>query len=136
MTFQELRHPERVLAMTLQTHAKGFQTLQKEPGIEGRGRRANVAKQLHTSLNDVRERSQGRCIANTVIRRIRVDQIREASTGSPIELPTIDNHAANRSPMTTDKFGGGVDHNISAMLEGLDQIGRWQRIIEDQRQSV
>ena len=45
----------------------------------------------------------------------------------------FDDDAANRIAVATEKFGDGMDNNVCAMLERLDQIGSCQRIIDDQR---
>ena len=110
--------------------------LQEEPGIEWRGRCPQVAQELHASLDDIRQWSDRVCIADAVIRWIRLDQAREASTGLPIELPAIDDHAADRCAMPTNKLGRRVKHDIRAMLEWLDEIRRRERVIDDERQTI
>src|SRR5579875_2495502 len=50
MRLQELRHAQRVLAMPLHAQRQRLQTLQEQPGVEGRGSRADVTQKLHTSL--------------------------------------------------------------------------------------
>ena len=38
--------------------------------------------------------------------------------------------------MTADELGGGVDHNVCAMLNGTNPIGRAKGIVNHQRQSM
>ena len=38
--------------------------------------------------------------------------------------------------MTADELGGGVDHNVRAVLNGADQIGRPEGVVDDQGQAV
>ena len=38
--------------------------------------------------------------------------------------------------MATDELGGGVNDYVSAVLNGTDQIGRAEGVVDDQRQAV
>ena len=38
--------------------------------------------------------------------------------------------------MAADELGGGVDHDVRAVLDGTDQVGRAEGVVDDQGQAV
>ncbi len=70
-----------------------------------------------------------------MIRRIGLNKTREAPIG-PVELAAIHDDTANRCAMAADELGSRMYHDIGTMLEWLDQVRCWQRIVYHQRYSV
>ena len=61
---------------------------------------------------------------------------RVIAVGLPVELAGVHDDAAQCGTVAADELGGGVEHNISAVLNRADQIGRAEGIVDDQRQTV
>src|SRR5712691_882988 len=96
MPFEELRNPQCVLAMSLHAQWQRLQPLQEEPGIERGDGRSQVAQQLHPRLDNIGQRPQCLDIAYSMIRWIRLGQLREAPTRRPIKFAAIDDNTADR----------------------------------------
>ncbi len=135
MSFQELGDAQRVLAVPLHAQRQRLQPLQEEPAIQGSYRGSQVTQKLHTRLDDVGQWAEGLDKAQAVVRGIGLDQPGEPSI-RPVEIAAIHDHASDGRAVTTDELGGRVDDDIASMLEGLHQVRRGQRVIQDQGYAV
>ena len=109
--------------------------MQEEPVIERRCCCADVAHQLHTCFNDVRQGAEGLDVAQTVIGGVWFHESWKTSL-CPVELTSINDDAANGCAVTADELGGGVNNYIGSMLKGLHQVRCGQRIIDHERNAV
>ena len=55
---------------------------------------------------------------------------RKLTGGLPVELAGIHHDAAERRAMAADELSGGMQHDICAMLNGPDQIGRAKGVVD------
>ena len=55
---------------------------------------------------------------------------------SPVKASAVHNDPAYRGSVSADEFGGGMDHDISAILNGAYQIRGCKGIIDYQRDLV
>lgn len=67
-----------------------------------------------------------------MIAGIRLGELRKPSGGLPVEGAAVYDDAAQGGAVSADKFGSRVNHNIRAMLNGPDQIGGAEGVIDDQ----
>ena len=54
----------------------------------------------------------------------------------PVEGASVDDDAADRIAVAADELGQRVHHDVRAVLDRPHQIGRGQRVVDDQRQAV
>ena len=55
---------------------------------------------------------------------------------SPRELAAVNDGASHGCAMAAHVFGQGVHHDICTMLDRAQQIGAWDRVINDQWDAV
>src|SRR5947209_20223436 len=65
-----------------------------------------------------------------MIRGVWLSERRETSTCCPVKLATVNDDTTDRGTMATNELGGGVDDDICAVLERLNQVWCRERIIE------
>src|SRR5207302_128141 len=53
-----------------------------------------------------------------------------------VKFAAIDDDAANRGTMSTDKLGGRVHNDIGTVLQRLYQVGCRQCVVDNERQTV
>lgn len=58
------------------------------------------------------------------------------AAGLPVELAAVHDDAAQRGAVAADELGSGVDDDVSAMLDGTDQVRGAEGVINDQRQAM
>ena len=58
------------------------------------------------------------------------------AAGLPVELAAVHDDAAQRGAVAADELGSGVDDDVSAMLDGTDQVRGAEGVINDQRQTM
>ncbi len=90
---------------------------------------------FHARFHDVGEIAEGLVEADAVVAFARFQELREAAA-IPRKAAAIDNEAADRRPMTADKLGGRMHHDIGAMFDGTAQVRRRKRVVDHQRQIV
>src|SRR5579872_2310775 len=121
--------------MPLHAQWQRLQSLQEEPGVERCRSRTKVTQQLHTRLDDISNGAKCLDVTQTMIRRIRLDKTWELSI-RPVKLTTIHDHTSNRGAMPTNKLGCGMNNDVSTMLERLQQVGRREGVVYNERQPV
>ena len=70
-----------------------------------------------------------------VIGRFGLRQAGKLVRGRPVELSAVDHDATGHRAVAGHVFGQAVHDQRGAKLDGLAQIGRGQRIVDDQRQA-
>ena len=105
--------------MALDAQRQGLDPLQREEGVEGRERRAEIAQQGRARLDDIGdgpERLDRLHPDRAVIARVRRIE-RRLALGEllPIEIAAVDDGAADRRAMAADIFGRRIDDDRRAM---------------------
>ena len=67
---------------------------------------------------------------------IRLREGGELAAGLPVKLAGVNNDAAQRGAVAADELGGGMDHDVRAVLDGADQVRRAESVVNDQRDAV
>jgi hypothetical protein len=116
-------HPQR----------QGLNAREDEECVERRQCGAEVAQTQHAARDREGEIAKGLLNLEPVIFRSRLAQHRIFVVFRPIEGAGIDDDAAERIAVAAEEFGQGVHDDIGAMVDGTDQIGRRQRVVDDQR---
>src|SRR5690349_3325644 len=96
MSGEKLCDRERIAAVAFDPQTERLNALQEQPCVEGRERRTDIAKQLHASLEDVRDVAEDRRILQSVVRRIGFYELGEPRVFAPVETAAIDDYAADR----------------------------------------
>ena len=122
--------------MAVQTKRQGLHTLQQQEGVEGRDGGAGIPQQDGPNVSNKSGGTDSVHKADTVVAGIGVCNGRVLAVGLPVELAGVHDDAAQCGAVAADELGGGVEHNISAVLNRADQIGRAEGIVDDQRQTV
>ena len=126
-------------AVPLHPQGQGLDALQDLEGVEGRQGRPKVAQEDDPGPQDVGDRAQG--LYSLGPDRAVVGGVRRVQEGLafgpalPVELPGVDDQAADRGAVAAQVLGGRVDDDGRAMVEGPHQEGR-RRIVHDQRDPV
>jgi hypothetical protein len=63
----------------------------------------------------------------------RFGQHRIALAARPVESPGIDDHAADGVAVAAEEFCERVHDDVGAVFDGPAQIGRCQRVVDDER---
>ena len=71
-----------------------------------------------------------------MIGRVRLRHARELVVLPPVEAARFDDHAAHGVAVAADELRGRVNHEIGAVLEGPAEIGRGQRVVDNERHTV
>ena len=103
--------------MPRHAYRQGFEPLEE---IEGRLRchaGAEVTQALGARAHDEGGRAEFLGKIETVISGIGLGHAREFTRGFPVESAAVDQHAANRDPVSADPFGGRMEDNINTMFE-------------------
>ena len=128
--------------LTDPSHAEmeGFDTLDRLPGVEGGLAGANVAEELQAHLHDEgdvgvtgrREGLEGVPVHQAMVRGVGLGESGKA-VGAPVEVPAVDHDAADGGAVATEVFGGGVDNDVGAPLEGTIEDRGERSVIDDER---
>ena len=65
-----------------------------------------------------------------------VSNVAVLAAGLPVELAAVHDDAAQGGAVAADELGGGVHHDVSAVLDGADQVRGAEGVVDDQRQAV
>ncbi len=119
--------------MTLHAHRQGLDAGDGQKGVERRHGRAEIAQRHRPRLGGESEVAEILVEAQAVIGGLGLDQGGELARRAPVELARFDDRAAERVAVAGQELGGGVEDEIRAPFEGPAQIGRGQRVVDDQR---
>ena len=126
-----------VLHMALQPQGQGLHALEQQEGVEGRDGRAGIPQQ---DRPDVGDEGGGAGGVREASRRGSWGSARRCGAylpaGLPVEGAAVHDDAAQAGAVAADELGGGVDHDVCAVLDGPDQIGGAEGVVDDQGQAV
>ena len=71
-----------------------------------------------------------------MIAGVRLRDRRKFAAGLPVELARVDDDAAEGRAVSADKLGGGMEHDVRAVLDGPDQIGRAEGVVDGEGNAV
>ena len=109
---------------------------QDQEGVERRDRRAEIAQAEHAAGDGEGEIAEGLVQHDAAIFGARLRQHRIVAGFRPVEGAAVDDHAAHRIAVAADELGQRMDDDVGAVLDRPHQIGRGQRVVDDQRQAV
>ncbi len=92
---------------------------------------AKVPHQLHPGLDDIGHIAVRLGVRDAVVGLVRLGKLREFAVG-PVKFAAVHNHAPHLNRVAVHVFGGGMDNNIRAELEGLAQNRRGKGVIHNQ----
>ena len=133
---QVLQHLLGVLHMALHTQGQGLYALKQQECVKGRDCSAGIAQQNRADISGERSRAGSLHKADAVVAGVGFGELRELAALFPIELAAVYDHAAQGGAVTADELGGAVDHNVYAVLNGAQQIGRCKGAVRHQRNAV
>mmetsp|Transcript_58644 Transcript_58644/g.94760 ORF Transcript_58644/g.94760 Transcript_58644/m.94760 type:complete len:254 (-) Transcript_58644:1101-1862(-) len=134
MRFQKLRHLQAICAMALHAQWQGLNACNREKRIERRHRRPKIAKTDRMAIERKRQVAKGLSKSQSVVRRFGLRQTRKfVRVFHPIEFAGINDSSTHRIAVPRQKLGGGVNYDISSVLEGSTQVGRGHGVVDDKR---
>ena len=133
MLLKPARDGQRVLAMARHAQGQRLQPVDDEERVHRRDGRPQIAQRQHARRNRKGEIAEGLRHHHAVIGRVRLGQRRIAAALDPIEGAAIDENAAKRVALPAHEFRQRVQHDVRAMLLRPEQVGRGQRVIDQQR---
>ena len=119
--------------MFLHAQRQRLDARQDHEGVEGRKRGTEIAQAEHAQGDGEGEIAEGLAEHHAVIFRARLGEHRIALVGEPVERAAVDHHAAERVAVAAEEFRGGMHDDVRAVVDRLQQVGRRQRIVDDQR---
>ena len=125
-----------VLGVALEAKRQGLGALEQQERVEGRDAGALVAEEDRADVGHVRGGTAGVGEGDAVVGGVGLGDLRILARGLPIEVTTVDDHAAKRGAVAADELRGGVDNDVSAVLERTEEIRRAKRVVHDDGQAV
>ena len=122
--------------MTFQSQGEGFHALQEQEGVEGGDGGAGISKEDGPDVGGKGCGSRRLHEGNSVVAGIGVGDGRVFAAGLPVEFSGVHDDAAQGGAVPADELGGRVDHDVGAVLDGADQVGGAEGIVDDQGQPV
>ena len=119
--------------MALHAQRQRLDAGEDQEGIERRQCRPQITQAEHPAVNGEGEVAEGLTQHHAGIFRAWLRQHRVALVLQPIEAAAVDDHAADRVAVTAEEFGERMHDDVGAVVERLAQIGRGQRVVDDQR---
>ena len=129
MLFQPLGDLLRVAAMLFHAEFQSLDPLQEQERVERTHARTKIAQALDARLDDESQPAEDLRELHAVVARTGFGELREFL--APRKLSAIDDDAADGRAVTAQKLGGGVDHDIRAVLHGAAEIGRGHGVIDN-----
>ena len=131
MVLQELHDLLRVLRVPLEAKGQRLRALQEQKRCERRDGRALVTQQNRARIGHKGRRACRIDERHAMIAGVRVRDQRELSARSPVKLAGVDDHAAKCRAMAADELRRRVDNDVRAVLDGADEIGRAEGVVND-----
>ena len=130
---EELGNGLGVVRMPLHAERQRLAAGEDEERVERRDRRAEVAQAEHAAGDGEGEIAEGLAEHHVVVFRPRCGEHRIAVRRHPVELAAVDDDAADGIAVAADELGHRVEDDVGAVLEGPAEIGRGQRVVDDER---
>jgi len=133
---EEIHQLAGVFHMALHAQGQGFDALQDLEGVHGAHAGAEVAQAFASGPQQ--EGGDGGFLGevHAVEAVVGLGQGGEFTRGFPIEIARIHQHAADSGAVAAEELGGGVEDQVGAVLEGLQQVGAGEGGIHQQGQAV
>ena len=119
--------------MALHAQRERLDPVQDQERIERRDRGAEIAQGQHAAGDREGEIAEGFGEDHAAVFGPGRREHGIALVAHPFERAAVDDHAAHRIAVPAQIFGRGMDDDVGAVFGGADQIGRSQRIVDDQR---
>ena len=136
MVLQELHDLLGVLDVAVQPQGQGLDALEQQEGVEGRDGRAGVTQQNGPDVGHEGGGTGGVHEAHAVVAGVWLGDGGILAAGLPVEGTAVHDDAAQAGAVATDELGGGVDDDVCAVLQGPDQVGGAEGVVDDQGQAV
>ena len=130
---QEFEHRMGIGDVAIHPNAERLDALQQLKSIRRRETGAEVAQAFGARPHDEGGLAELLVEDDAVISGIGLGQNRKFAGGAPIEPAAVDNHAADGDAMAADPLGGRIHHDIGAKLDRPAEIGRRERVVDQQR---
>ena len=131
-----LRHLHGVLAVAVHAQRQRLDALEEDPRVIGRDGRAEVAQGHGEHAELVREGREtlGEIVAPAKTAVGGVRGVKDGvSAGSPVEAALVDADAADARAVAADPLRERRDDDVGAVLEGLGEVRRGERRVDDER---
>src|SRR5688572_20873774 len=132
VALQELGDGLRVRGVALHPQGKRLQALQEEEAVERAEGGAPVPEHLDAGLQDKRKFAERGVDLQPVVGGVWFGEARELSV-VPGEGAAVHYDTADRRAVPADELGRRVDDDVGAVLQGVDQVGRWQGVVDNER---
>ena len=132
---EELQDLLGVFHMAVQTQRQSLRALQQQEGVERRNGSAFVTKEDGADIDDESGSPCGGGKGHAVA-RVYFGELRELAASRPVELSTVHDDTAKSRSMTADKLGGGMNHDVGAVFQRTNQVGRSEGVVDDHRNLV
>ena len=122
-----------VVAVALHAQRQRLDAGEEQERVERRERRSHVAQAEHATGDGEGEIAERLVQHDAVVLRARLGQHRIAPLARPVERAGIDDQAADGVAVAAEELGQRVHDDVGAVFDRLAQIGRRQRVVDDQR---
>ena len=136
VVLQKLHDLLGVLDVAVQPQGQGLDALEQQEGVEGRDGRAGVTQQNRPDVGHEGSGTGGVHEAHAVVAGVRLGDGGILAAGLPVEGAAVHDDTAQAGAVAADELGGGVDDDVSAVLQGPDQVGGAEGVVDDQGQAV
>ena len=133
LTLQELHDLGGVRPVAVHAQRERLDALEDRPCVERTDRHAQVAQHLHPRLDDERTGAERGPVRQTVVARIGLGEVREASARGEVELAAVDDATGDRGAMTTEELGHRVHDDVGTPLERTDAVGGGDGVVDHER---
>lgn len=109
--------------MALSAEAQGLRSEKELLGGEGVEGGAHITENLDTGTDDEGDGAKGVPELEAVVAVGGLVHLGEAgSVLAPVELAGVDDDTTNGSAVAANPFGGGVDDDVSTVVDGSDEV--------------
>lgn len=136
MVLQKFHHLFCVLRMALEAQGQGLDALEQQKRSKGGNGSAGIPEQDRPDIGYKGGRAGSLGKGNTVIAGVGSGDSGVIAGSSPVKLTGIYDDAAQGGAVTAQEFGGGMDDDVCAMLDGADKIGSTEGVVYHQRKTV
>jgi hypothetical protein len=120
--------------VTLHAQAERLEALRDEERVERRDRGADVAQVLHAQLGDEGRRPERLREHEPVVAGVGLGEAGVlVAVGAVVEGPAVDDDPGDGRAVPTDVLRGGVDDRVDTVLERVEQVGRGDGVVDEER---
>ena len=133
---KEFHHLRRVLRVPVQPQGERLHTLQQQERVEGRDGGARIPQQDGAYVGHERGRSHRVIKRDAMIAGVRRGDVRILAARLPVKLSGFHDDAAQGRSVAAEELRRGMDHDVRAVLDGADPVGRAEGIVDHEGQAV